>query len=112
MSLYVSPTVIGLYRIAITEANRFPQLVKLFYEQGPSRAKSRLAEILELATQRGDIRTDDCLRLAGHFVGMIRDNLLPVILGLCPPPSGDEAQQTVASVLEILLNGVRPRECR
>ncbi|MCA1408931.1 TetR/AcrR family transcriptional regulator [Ensifer sp. IC3342] len=109
MGLYMSPTLIGIYRIAITEANRFPDLVKAFYEQGPGRATSRLAEVLEIARGRGEIRSDDCRRLAGHFVGMIRDNLLQVILALRPPPSDEEAREAVASAVEVFLNGVRPR---
>ncbi|MDK1378681.1 MULTISPECIES: TetR/AcrR family transcriptional regulator [unclassified Sinorhizobium] len=109
MGLYMSPTLIGIYRIAITEANRFPDLVKAFYEQGPGRATSRLAEVLEFARERGEIRADDCLRLAGHFVGMIRDNLLQVIFALRPPPSDEEAQEVVASAVKVFLNGVRPR---
>jgi AcrR family transcriptional regulator len=108
MSGYMSPTLIGIYRMAVTEANRFPDLVKSFYEQGPGRATSQLAGVLEGAKARGDIRTDDCLRLAGHFVGMIRDNLhLQVVLGLRPPPSDKEMQAAVASAVEVFLNGVR-----
>ncbi|MCA1442453.1 TetR/AcrR family transcriptional regulator [Ensifer sp. IC4062] len=112
MGLYMSPTLIGIYRIAITEANRFPDLVKAFYEQGPGRATSRLAEVLEIARGRGEIRADDCLRLAGHFVGMIRDNLLQVIFALRPPPSDEEAREAVASAVDVFLNGVRPRQER
>ena len=109
MGVYMSPTLIGIYRIAVTEANRFPDLVKSFYEQGPGRATSRLAEVLEVAKKRGEIRTDDCLRLAGHFVGMIRDNLhLQVVLGLRTAPSDEEAQEAVGSAVEVFLNGVRP----
>lgn len=109
MSGYMSPTLIGIYRMAVTEANRFPDLVRLFYEQGPGRATSQLAEVLEGAKERGEIRADDCLRLAGHFVGMIRDNLhLQVVLGLRPPPSEQEVREAVASAVEVFLNGVRP----
>ncbi|TIW49181.1 MAG: TetR/AcrR family transcriptional regulator, partial [Mesorhizobium sp.] len=50
----------------------------------------------------------DCSRLAGHFVGMTRDNLhLQVVLGLRPPPSDEEAREAVACAVEIFLNGVR-----
>jgi AcrR family transcriptional regulator len=109
MDVYMSPTLIGIYRIAVTEANRFPDLVKSFYEQGPGRATSRLAEVLEAANKRGEIRTDDCLRAAGHFVGMIRDNLhLQVVLGLRTAPSDEEAQAAVSSAVAVFLNGVRP----
>lgn len=109
MRVYMSPTLIGIYRIAVTEANRFPDLAKSFYEQGPARGTSRLAEILEVANERSEIRTDDCLRAAGHFVSMIRDNLhLQVVLGLRPAPSDEEVQEAVGSAVEVFLNGVRP----
>lgn len=106
MKVYMSPTLIGIYRTVVTEASRFPELMKSFYEQGPARTTFRLAEVLEAARARGEIRGDDCLRLAGHFVGMIRDNLhLQVILGVRPPPSDDEARAAVASAVEVFLNG-------
>lgn len=108
MDIYMSPTLIGIYRIAVTEANRFPDLVQAFYEQGPGRAASRLAEVLEAARRRGEIQTDDCLRAAGHFVGMIRDNLhLQVVLGLRPAPLTGEVNAAVESAVGIFLNGVR-----
>jgi AcrR family transcriptional regulator len=111
MAGYMSPVLIGIYRMAVTEANRFPDLVKSFYEQGPGRATSQLAEVLEGARKRGEIRTDNCQRLAGHFVGMIRGNLhLQVVLGLRPPPSNKEMREVVASAVEVILNGVRARK--
>jgi AcrR family transcriptional regulator len=109
MEAYMSPSLLGVYRIAVAEANRFPDLVKAFYERGPGRATARLTEILEAAGKRGEIRAGDYPRMADHFVGMIRDNLhLQVVLGLRPPPSTDEAWETVRSAVEIFLNGVRP----
>jgi hypothetical protein len=42
--------------------------VKSFYEQGPGRAAIRLTEVLELARERGEIRTHDCARAAAHFI--------------------------------------------
>ena len=53
MDVYMSPTVIGIFRIAVTEANRFPDLVKSFYENGPDRTALRLGEVLEVARRRG-----------------------------------------------------------
>lgn len=107
LAVYMSPTLIGIYRTIVTEANRFPDLARSFYERGPDRATRRLAGVLEAAKQRGEIESDDTLQLAGHFVGMIRDNLhLQVILGLRSPPSVDEARQAVISAVEVFLHGV------
>jgi AcrR family transcriptional regulator len=107
MALYMSPTLIGIYRIAITEAYRFPSLAKSFYEKGPTRTVRWLAKMLEGAKTRGDIRAGDCASMASHFIAMIRDNLhLQVVLGLRSPPSAKEANASVASVVDILLNGI------
>ena len=108
LRIYMSPTVIGIYRLAVTEANRFPDLAKVFYEQGPGRTTIRLAQILEEAQKRDEIRMGDCRHLADRFMGMIRDNLhLQVVLGLRPPPSEKEADEAVRSAVDLFLNGVR-----
>jgi AcrR family transcriptional regulator len=113
LEAYMSPSLLGVYRIAIAEANRFPDLVKAFYERGPGRATARLAEILEEAGKQGEVRTGDYLRMADQFVGMIRDNFhLQVVLGLRPPPSAEEAREAVHSAVDIILNGVRPDPSR
>ncbi|WP_312471945.1 TetR/AcrR family transcriptional regulator [Brucella sp.] len=110
LAVYMSPPVLGIYRIIITEAGRIPDLARLFYERGPGRTTEHLAKVLQAAADRKEIRIGDPLLVAGHFVGMIRDNLhLQVVLGLRPPPTEGEAQATVASAVALFLNGVRPR---
>lgn len=110
LAVYMSPSVLGIYRIIITEAGRIPDLARLFYERGPGRTTVHLAKVLQAAADRKEIRIGDPLLVAGHFVGMIRDNLhLQVVLGLRPPPTEGEAQATVASAVTLFLNGVRPR---
>lgn len=110
MHVYMSPAVIGVYRIAVTEAHRFPELVRSFYEQGPGRMATRLAEVLAAFRKKGAIDVDDCDIAASQFVGMIRDNLhLQVVLGLRAAPTREEADGAVASAVTIFLNGVRSR---
>ncbi|WP_247644396.1 TetR/AcrR family transcriptional regulator [Brucella intermedia] len=110
LDVYMSPSVLGIYRIIITEAGRFPDLARVFYEKGPGRTTAHLAKVLQAAADRKEIQIGDPLLVAGHFVGMIRDNLhLQVVLGLRPPPTEGEAQATVASAVALFLNGVRPR---
>ena len=111
MEVYMSPALIGIYRIAVTEANRFPDLVRSFYDQGPGRATSRLSRVLEQAARRGEIQAADCERAAGHFVAMIRDNLhLQVVLGLRPAPSRKEMHVAVNSAVDLFLHGVGAQE--
>ena len=107
LAIYMSPALIGVYRSIMTEALRFPELAKAFYDKGPGRASDRLADVLEEAKAGGEIQLDDCHSAADHFVGMLRDNLhLRVILGLRPPPSPAEAEAAVASAVNTFLHGI------
>jgi AcrR family transcriptional regulator len=107
LTLYMSPALLGAYRSILTEARRFPDLAKAFYEKGPGRASDRLAEVLEAAKARGEIHCDDCRRAADHFMGILRDNLhLRVVLGLQPPPSPVEIEAVVASAVGLFLHGI------
>ena len=108
LEAYTSPSLLGAYRIAIAEANRFPELVKSFHDCGPGRATARLAELLEAAGKKGEIRAGDYSRMADHFVGMIREKLhLQLVLGLRPPPSDEDARETAGCAVDIFLNGIR-----
>ncbi len=110
MTIYMSPALIGVYRTIVAEANRYPDLGRTFYECGPARATSRLAEVLEAAKARGEIHARDCIRVADHFVGLIRDNLhLQVVLGLRPPPDEAETNEVVLSAVDVFLNGIKAR---
>lgn len=110
MAIYMSPALIGVYRTVVSEANRYPDLGRTFYECGPARATNRLAEVLAAAKERAEIQADDCFRVADHFVGLIRDNLhLQVVLGLRPPPDERETRQAVLSAVDLFLLGVKPR---
>jgi AcrR family transcriptional regulator len=107
MQIYMSPALIGVYRSILSEALRFPDLARTFYDKGPGRAADRLAEVLEAARARGEIRLPDARAAADHFVGLFRDNLhLQVVLGLRAPPSAAEAEAAVRSAVGLFLHGV------
>lgn len=110
LAIYMSRTLIGVYRTIMTEGVRFPNLARAFYEKGPGRASARLGEVLEEAKARKEIDIDDCRMAADHFVGMLRDNLhLQVVLGLRLPPEPAEAEAVVVSAVTIFLSGIGRR---
>src|SRR3546814_4440205 len=91
----------------MSEALRFPELAKAFYEKGAGRASDRLAEVLEAARDSGEIELYDCHAAADHFVGMFRDNFhLRVLLGLSSPREPAEADAAVTAIVGIFLYGV------
>lgn len=110
LAIYMSPTLIGVYRTIMTEGTRFPDLAKAFFDRGPGRASARLAEVLEEAKARHEIDVDDCKMAADLFVGMLRDNHhLQVVLGLRPPPAPAEAEAVVVAAVTIFLSGIGRR---
>ena len=110
VEVYMSPTMIGVYRAIMAEALRFPELARAFYDRGPGRAAIRLAEVLEEAKDRGEIDVNDCRMVTDQFAGMLRDNIhLQVVLGLRPPLSHDEMEKAAQSIVGIFLDGLQKR---
>src|SRR3546814_186643 len=107
LDVYTSPALIGVFRSIMSEALRFPELAKAFYEKGAGRASDRLAEVLEAARDSGEIELYDSHAAADHFVGMFRDNFhLRVLLGLSSPREPAEADAAVTAIVGIFLYGV------
>ena len=90
---------IGLYRIILSEAARFPELALAFYRSGPNAAASRLATFLAEAADKRDIIIDDPRRPADLFFAMLRDDLyLERLLSLRAAPDVDEIDARAAVV--------------
>lgn len=107
VTLSTSPAMLGVYRATVSEAQRFPDLARIFYERGPGRAESLLAEVLEAANQKGEARIADCTIAASHFIGMFRDNFhLRMLLGLTRAPDSKQVEKTVISAVDIFLFGI------
>ena len=107
MDIYFSPALLGIFRAIMAEGARFPELTRVFYEQGPAHAAIRLSEVINEAASHNEVEVDDPVTVASHFIGMLRDNLhLSVVLGLRPVPSEAEAEKHVVSAVQIFLRGI------
>jgi AcrR family transcriptional regulator len=104
--IYLSPSLIGVYRVVVAEGRRFPSLARAFYEKGPQRAVERLAEVLyEAGRPKGPTKAA-CMASADVFVGMLRGNLhLQAVLALRPDLSEAEIGKAVDSAVNIFLAG-------
>ncbi|MGP1397270.1 MAG: TetR/AcrR family transcriptional regulator C-terminal domain-containing protein [Inquilinaceae bacterium] len=65
VKLLLSSFMQGIYRLAVAEAQRFPELARTFYDSGPDLATRRLAQVLSGAVARGHLQIDD-VDLAAH----------------------------------------------
>jgi TetR/AcrR family transcriptional repressor of mexJK operon len=67
----MQPRLLQLRRLVIGEANRFPELGRTFYEQGPGRTVTALAAAFKRLAERGLLEIDDPPLAAAHFNWLI-----------------------------------------
>lgn len=101
-----SEQTVKLFRILVAEAQRNPELGRMFYEVGPARGHKGLQTYLEAATARGYLDTPDCALAAEQFLSLCKGQVhLQFSLNLIPPlgPSEISAQvaQAVAAFMAI-----------
>ncbi|MDR3323495.1 MAG: TetR/AcrR family transcriptional regulator [Zoogloeaceae bacterium] len=74
LELVLSPEGLALYRVAVAEAPRFPDLGRRFYLAGPRAVTALVATRLSAAAQAGEInvQTFGVEAAAGLFISMVR----------------------------------------
>jgi TetR/AcrR family transcriptional repressor of mexJK operon len=101
--LALSDYAINQHRQAVSHANAFPDLAKLWYESGPKRTMDGFADFLEKETAAGRLRIADPARAAWFFLGMIifHDNMRRLV---CLPPSKrSDLKEMVSEAVEVFL---------
>jgi len=110
MSAMTSRSAVGLYKVAVAESDRFAEAANAYWEEAPLRAISAIAKVLQQAQQRGEIRVDDPAAAARQFLAMLRGDIhLQILFGLRNCPNAIEIHLRVKSAVDLLLNGVRPK---
>lgn len=101
MDMLLSDPILALYRLVISEAQRFPHLAELFYERGPRRGKRRLAEYLEAAMARGALRQGDPVLAVQQFVGLCQSGTYQhALLGLAAGRDRCQLAQDIDTALD------------
>lgn len=106
MNTYMQPKMVGVFKVILNESTRFPELGKIFFENGPKKGTEVLKRILKnaaLLKQTEEFDEDN----ADYFIGMLRSNIhLRVLLGLKETPKEEELKKYVEGAVDIFLNGV------
>jgi AcrR family transcriptional regulator len=104
MRIVLSEEVMGLYRLAVAEAKRYPDLASSFWEKGPSSARAGLAAYLADAAAHGELRVEDPLEAAEMFLGMLLDRgTLALSLGVQEPPTNAAIDRRVAAATKVFM---------
>ncbi|WP_142848465.1 TetR/AcrR family transcriptional regulator [Telmatospirillum sp. J64-1] len=102
----ILPDLLGLHRLVIHEAERFPDLAKHYFEAGPELIYQAVAKHVSAAQEAGLMKPLPPRQAAGMFLHMLAGQVhLALILGVRPPPEEEEIDRLVDDAVDIFLNG-------
>jgi len=97
--LYSQETV-QMFRILVAEAQRSPELARVFYEVGPARGQRGLQDYLQAAQGRGSLHVADCALAAEQFLSLCKGRThLQFLLNLIPPLKPAEIRLQIAQAV-------------
>lgn len=100
----LSPKAIGLYRIVISEASRFPELALQFYDNGPAREITALTDYLGRQKELGTIKLEDPAIAAEQFFNMVLSELhRRALLGIDKEPKPGQIERHVDTAVRLFL---------
>lgn len=107
LQLLMAPDVIALFRVVIAESAHFPDLGRTFYQAGPERHQTRLADVLAEATRRGLLDIPEPRTAAAEFIALLRTDLhLRVILGL-QSPDATQLERVAQHATQVFIKAYR-----
>jgi TetR/AcrR family transcriptional repressor of mexJK operon len=102
----IQPRLMQLRRLVISEASRFPQLGRTFYERGPGRTIAALASAFERLAALGVLHMEDPLLAAAHFNWLIMSIPLnqAMLCGDDEPASASDLDRYADSGVRVFLD--------
>jgi AcrR family transcriptional regulator len=109
LALLLSDNNLAMFRLVVAEADRDPEIGKLFYESGPRRGLGRMAEFLVERAGQGELVVDDPLSAANVFVALCKNRLMTIRLcNYAPEPSAAEIESEVRAAVDTFLKLFAP----
>lgn len=104
VEMMLSPGGVTIHRVVTSEAEKFPELAKSFYEAGPARAIGALAAWLAAETAARRLAVADPVFAAEQFFALCQTRLyLRRTLCLDPPPGADQVARVVEAAVTMFL---------
>jgi len=99
INFLLRPDVLALHRIVVAEAHHFPELGKTFFECGPARIQSIVAEFLSQPTIRRELNIPDANIAAELFLSLVKGHFqLRSELGYAPVDAAERTRWVDAAV--------------
>ena len=100
----VSPFALSIHRLAVGEADRFPDLAREFYKSGPALGHARIKLVLEAGVKRGELKIDDIEMASEQFAALCKTDLwVQVTLKVRDTATEEEIAHIVENAVETFL---------
>jgi TetR/AcrR family transcriptional regulator, mexJK operon transcriptional repressor len=101
--------IVAVHRLVVAEAGRFPEIGRLFYENGPQRGEARFTELFREAMAAGVLPAADP-RTAGQRLKdlVLSDVFLRRLWGVLPELDRAALREHVAAAVDVYLAAVGP----
>lgn len=106
---FASRLLIDLFRLALAESLRFPELGRAFYEAGPQEATRQIKANLEQLVAGGWLAIDDCELAARQFKELCKAELFHLaVLGIRNDFSEEEFEQVARRAVDMFARAYAP----
>jgi AcrR family transcriptional regulator len=110
LAIMLRPAAQALYRLVIAEAQRFPEIGRIFYERAPLRRQQTLARLLAQYARTGELAIDDPLTASAQFHQLCLFRVFMFsIWQLDAAPGPAEVSRDVEATVRLFLDGCRGR---
>lgn len=109
MNVALSPPVVSLYRQAIAEAERIPEIGRMVFERGTVATQEAVAEHLRRWHEAGALRIEDARSAAIAFLALCQGDLvIRMRLGVLDRPVEAQVRESVRRAVTIFVRAHRP----
>lgn len=110
LRLVSRPDVIALDRLIIGEARRYPELARIFFENGPKRTVAGITEVMARCIDSGKIDGCHAERAALHFKAICAGDLIENLMwGTIEQPTKKELTRLATEAVKAFLEGYAVR---
>ncbi len=105
-----SPLLTNLFRLAVAETTRFPDIARTFYESAPRAGENLIAAILQKHIDSGELAIDDVPLAARQFLELIKADFFHVaIFGIRTEFTQQDIDQSAENAVQTFLRAYRAR---
>lgn len=105
---FTSPVLANLFRLAIAETGRFPEIGRAIFDQGPQKSIELISAILKKHIETGELAITDIPRAARQFQALVKADFFDLALfGIRQDFSPQELQQSAENAVQTFLRAYR-----